>query len=346
MATKEVSARAKKIHQEAIVIDMLEPWFTAMDDWSEEEIGYLQTLVKAGVTAVNATIPYTPDDVANSVKRIAKLYKAIENSKFAKVAFTAADIEAAKKEGKTAVIIGAQDSVVIEKDLDFARAFKRLGLNVIQLAYYGQNYIGSGCAESVDRGISDKGKEAIKALNKLGILIDVSHCGDQTALEAAQFSAAPIALTHISPKVLCNFNRAKLDKTIKTVAEKGGVIGQCILSSFIYKEGERDKRQTLSDYVDLIDYMVKMVGVDHVGIGTDVTPFWTKDVWDFYNSHYIGMLMPRGYFPYEIRYPEGFDGMEDTINITEELLRHGYSDDETRKLLGGNWLRLVKEVWK
>ena len=346
MVTKEISERVQRLHKEAIVIDMLEAMFPAGENWSPAEIEYFKTLVDAGVTAVGATIPYVSDELPAAIKKICNLYKAMEGVENAKIAFTAADIESAKKEGKVAIIAGMQESVPFERNLDLIRVFDKLGIKVMQVAYYRQNYLGSGCVEQIDHGLTDRGREAIKELNRLGILIDVSHCGDKTAMDAAECSKAPIAITHATPATLVEMPRAKSDDTIKAVAERGGVIGQVILRPFCEKRDKMGVRATLSDFVDIIDYSVNLVGIDHVGLGMDITAFWTSEAYSAFANAFSGLIYPHKRPPLEDRFVDGFKSISDTIRITEELLTRGYSDDDIKRIMGGNWLRLLKEVWK
>lgn len=338
MTAREVSGRAWRVHKEAIVIDMLEAMMPAID------VRYFGTLVEAGVTAVHATIPDVTDDLPTAIKNIAKFYKIMEGSPEAKIALSGTDIEKAKEEGKSVIIAGMQESIPFEGNLDIIRIFHMLGVRVMQIAYFQQGYLGAGCAERVDHGLTDRGREAIKELNRLGILIDVSHCGDRTARDTAEASVKPIAITHSIPASLVDHPRAKSDETIRAIAQKDGVMGLTILTSFCERKDKVGIEPTLSDFVGLIDYVVDLVGVSHVGLGSDLAPFWKKEEYEAWHKAFGAMRGGRKARPFEERTVEGFT-ISDTIKVTEELLKHGYSDDETKKVLGGNWLRLVKEVW-
>lgn len=346
MTVKEISERVQGLHKEATVIDMLEGVFPAGESWSPAEMEYFKTLVDAGVAAVHGTVPFVSDDLPAAIIKICNFYKAMEGVENAKMAFTAADIESAKTEGKVAIIAGMQDSIPFERNLDLIRVFHKLGIKVIQLAYYHQNYLGAGCVEQIDHGLTGRGREAVKELNRLGIVIDASHCGDKTAMDAAECSKDPIAITHSTPATLVEMRRARSDDTIKAVAEKGGVIGQVIMTTFCEKRDKMGVRATLSDFVDIIDYLVNLAGTDHVGLGMDVVPFWTPEAYWAFGKAYPLLAYPHKQSPFEELYVEGFKGISDAIRITEELSRHGYSDDDTKKIMGGNWLRLLKEVWK
>ena len=167
-------------------------------------------------------------------------------------------------------------------------------------------------------------------------------------MDAVRISEAPIAITHATPATVVEMRRAKSDDTLKAVAEKGGVIGQVVMTAFCRKRDKMGARATLTDFVDIIDYLVNLVGVDHVGFGFDLVPFWTKTVWDGPEHMNIAtsILYPHKVARFEEVYVEGFNGISDTIRITAELVTRGYSDDDIKKILGGNWLRLIKDVWK
>jgi len=347
MAIGEISKLTQRVRREAIVIQGLEVLVASEGNqsWTQTQIGYFKTLSDAGVTAINGTISHPSDELSDAVKKISKFYRALEGTESAKIALTVSDIESAKKEGKVGVIMGMQGSIPFERDLDLIKVFYNLGVRVMQIAFYQQNYLGAGCAESVDHGLTDNGRVTVKELNKLGILIDVSHCGDQTAIDVAEASEVPIAITHSTPATLVDLPRAKSDRTIKAIAEDGGVIGQVMLD-FFNERKDRMGRPTLNDYIDNINYLVNLVGIDHVGLGFDLTPFWTKEVHDSFYVACPQIYSPHRFPIYEERYCKGFNGISNIIQVVEGLLRHGYSEDETKRILGGNWLRLFREVWK
>ncbi len=341
MVVEGISERAQRIHKEAIIIDMLQALFPPRD------AGYFKRAVESGISAIQCTIPHISDELPAAMAKTAQFMKLVEDSENAEFVTSAADIERCKKEGKLGIIAGMQDAIPYERDLGLIRLYYKLGFRTLQIAYFLQNYLGSGCVEKVDHGLTDRGKEAVKEFNRLGILVDTSHCGDKTTLDAAKASKGPIAITHTTPGALVDIPRARSDEAIKTVAERGGVIGQVIWSAFNERKGKLDVQATITDYVDMIEYMAELVGIDHVGLGLDLVPFWTEDdYWPFIKSHGVALIYPHKPKPFDQKYVEGFKDIEDTISITEELLRHGFSDDDTKKVLGGNWLRLLKQVWK
>ena len=343
MNIEELRKRSQRLHKEATIIDMLESLYPARD------VGYFSSLVDAGVAAVHATIPEVRSDLPTAIAEIAAFQKLMEATDVVKPVSQVSDIESAKREGKVAVIGGMQDSIPFERNLDLIRVFHKLGIRVVQLAYSRSNYLGAGCVESQDHGLTDRGREAIRELNRQGILIDVSHCGNRTSREAAEVSSVPIAITHATPSTLVEMPRAKTDDTLKAVAAKGGVVGQAMEYSFCEKRDRMGIPPTIADYVDIIEYLVHLVGIDHVGFGFDNAPFWKKeDYEEFFFISGLGdsLIYPHKSPPFEDFHLVGFNDMSDMIKITEEILRRGYSDDDARKILGENWLRLLKQVWK
>ena len=191
------------------------------------------------------------------------------------IALTAADIEKCKKEGKVAIIPGSQDGSIIEANVDNVDYLFRLGYRVIQLTYNRRNLIGDGCSERTDAGLSKLGIAVIERMNELGMLIDLSHVGPETTREATEFSNAPVCFTHANANALCEHFRNKSDEALKAVAEKGGVIGINVISS--YTRTRPDVEPDIEDYYNMMDYVVNLVGPDHVGIGTDISPDWSPE---------------------------------------------------------------------
>lgn len=250
-----------------------------------------------------------------------------------------ADLDKAKAQRKIAVIMGLQNADEFRNVKD-VKEFFQLGLRCAQLTYNTQNLIGSGSTERVDGGISDYGVEIIKAMNEVGMLIDVSHSGDRTTLEAIELSPRPIAITHSNCRALNNHPRLKTDEAIKKLAAKGGVMGITGVRMFV-----KDKDPTtIEDIVDHIDHVAKLVGVEHVGIGSDsdlmgydkMPPDQYKQLKAAYKASYA--------FRDKID-TEGFDHPRKVYELTEALLRRGYSEANIQAVLGGNFRRLLAESW-
>jgi len=355
MKVAEISERAQRVHKEAIVVDGVQAWrlpeleYLSPEENIERWRNVLKKVIKGGFTAINMTVTKREQDPGEAALETAKFLKQVEGCpEEAKIAVTAADIENAKREGKVALIMGMQGCRAYEDDLDLIRIFYKLGYRILQPSYSKQTYLSSGCAEPVDSGLTRLGKEYVKELNRLGILLDVTHCSDKTVIEAAELSKAPIALTHSCSRTFLEHLRARSDEAIKAVADKGGVIGQNFERPFCESKEKRGRRPTISDITDLVDYLVKLVGVDHVGFATDWCPFWTAEgkQWAIWMQKFADMVYPYTYYhSWDEMWPEAFGkDMAGIVAFTEELLRRGYSESETKKIIGGNWLRLIKEV--
>jgi membrane dipeptidase len=251
----------------------------------------------------------------------------------------AEDIDRAKAKQKIAVIMGLQNADEF-RDVKDVKAFYELGLRCAQLTYNSQNLIGSGSTDRVDGGVSDYGVEIIKAMNQVGMLIDVSHSGDRTTLDAVELSPKPIAFTHSNCRALNNHPRLKTDEAIRKLAAKGGVMGITGVRNFV-----KDKEPTtVEDIVDHIDHVVKLVGIEHVGIGTDsdlmgydhMPPDQYKKLKAGYKSSYA--------FRDKID-TDGFNHPRKIYDLTAALIHRGYSDANIQAVLGGNFRRLLGSTW-
>lgn len=250
-----------------------------------------------------------------------------------------ADIVRAKQDGKCAVIMGLQNADHFRRAED-VKAFFDLGQRCAQLTYNSQNRIGSGSTERVDGGVSDFGIAIIKAMNEVGMLIDVSHSGDRTTLDAIELSPKPIAITHSNCRALVDHPRVKTDEAIKALAAKGGVMGITGVRMFVKKTDPT----TIADVVDHIDHVVKLVGIEHVGIGTDSDLNGYDDTTPETNKMLRGAYKDSYAFREKIDV-DGFDHPLKMYDLTEELIRRNYSDANIRAVLGGNFQRLLTATW-
>ena len=251
----------------------------------------------------------------------------------------AEDIDQAKKQGKIAVIMGLQNADEFREPKD-VKDFYDLGLRCAQLTYNTQNLIGSGSTERVDGGITDYGVKIIEAMNDVGMLIDVSHSGDRTTLDAIELSPKPIAITHSNCRALNNHPRLKTDEAIRKLAAKGGVMGITGVRMFV-----KDKEPTtIEDIADHIDHVVKLVGIEHVGIGSDSDlmgyDHMPKDQYAKLKAAYKASYAFRDKID-----TDGFDHPRKVYDLTATLLRRGYSEANVQAVLGGNFRRLLGSTW-
>ena len=189
-------------------------------------------------------------------------------------------------------------------------------MRVIQITYNERNLLGNGCYERTDDGLSNFGVDAVKEMNRLGILIDLSHVGDRTTLETAEMSDKPVAATHANARSFVDHPRNKTDDALKLIAEKGGIIGATCWPPFLPNKFE----STLRDYGDAIDDMVERVGIDHVGIGTDYTIDRTKEWFDVLLSQQGTKWNPRRLnYPDTVTHPVGIETPDKFPSIADEL---------------------------
>lgn len=331
--TTEEEKRATELYQKATVIECLTYIPTL------HSLEYVEHIRKAGVTANHITVTETNATPRGALSTISGWYE-ISKKTNCTFADTAEDIVRAKKEAKVCIIMGSQNARMLDDDLGLVRIFHRLGVRIIQLAYAEQNYIASG-GEDVDGGLSLFGRKVIDEMNRVGILVDISHCGDKTVMDAIKYSEKPVAITHANPRRLVNHHRNKTDEQIQALAEKGGVIGLTAWTPIsMVKKGVRP---TLEDFLDFIDYVVKLVGPEHVGFGLDLTPNWDYNRADFekWASLYPNLAPPN----FEERLVEGIDHISKIKNISRGLVARGYSDEDILKILGGNFLELFRKTW-
>ena len=346
-AAAPLSAYPKKvvdIVQRALVIDMLAP---LKIDFNPDAFSFPLTDAEAdmfrtsGITAFHNSIGVGgPEAYAEALQFIAAWSGfAGRNSEVFSLVGRAEDIDRAKAARKVAVIMGLQNADQFRSPKD-VKDFYDLGLRCAQLTYNSQNLIGSGSTERVDGGITDYGVEIIKAMNEAGMLIDVSHSGDRTTLEAIELSPKPIAITHSNCRALNNHPRLKTDEAIKKLAEKGGVMGITGVRMFV-----KDKEPTtIEDIVDHIDHVAKLVGIEHVGIGSDSDLMgyddMPKDQYEKLKAAYKASYAFR-----EKIDTDGFDHPRKTYDLTAALLRRGYGEANIQAVLGGNFRRLLGATW-
>jgi membrane dipeptidase len=252
-----------------------------------------------------------------------------------------ADMEEAWKNGKIGYIVGIQNAEHFNTP-DDVNVFYHLGQRVSQLTYNKQNLIGAGSTDRVDGGVSDFGAAIIARMNELGMAVDVSHCGDQTTLDAFDISTAPVLITHSNVRKLAGGHvRCKTDEAIRKMAKSGGVMGISGVRNFV-----RDKEPTTIEHMlDHFDYVAKMVGVEHLGVGSDMDPDGYDDIpepgYSALKNSYKGAYKFRGKID-----TDGFDHPKKIYDLTEGLIRRGYSDADIELILGGNFKRALGDIWK
>jgi membrane dipeptidase len=327
--------RIQKIHEESVVIDACGGLGFAYPE-----------ILAGGINAISVTLAARSwegmDHVLNQIKRYYLLIGMARECVM--LVEEAEDILKAKREGKLGIIFGFQNASPIEKDLTSLDILYKLGVRIIQLTYDDANALGCGCRELTDTGLTRFGMEVVKAMNYLGILVDLSHTGYLTSRNVIEISEDPVSFTHANPSTLKDSPRNRPDDLIRMAAEKGGMIGLTTYAS--HNKSAPDKRPSLEDFLDQIDYVVQLVGVDHAGIGTDMFPGRTKNEYLLeFQSRYVTDTS-KGRPSFETRQVEGFSDISQFPRITEGLLSRGYTNEDCGKILGGNFYSLFQRVWK
>jgi membrane dipeptidase len=314
---------------------------------------YVPLLKNGGVDAYSVAIGWMKN-ARNTLDDMAFLYATLEaTADDVTLVTSAAEIEAAAQAGKIGVIMEFENTLPLDGDLHMIDIFCRLGLRIMQLTYQERNLVGDGCTERTDAGLSDFGIQVIERMNRLGIVVSLSHTGKRTCMEAIEVSQAPVIFSHSNPRALCDHPRNIGDEEIEAVARKGGVVGICAIGNYLRADSTPENPSTIEDYMDHVDYVVRLVGIDHVGIGLDLVEFeeaFTKhgvmSVRNLPPERYNRIFKPAYIPPIETwNCARGLESVAQLPNLTQGLLGRGYSEAGVAKIMGGNFLRVFREVW-
>jgi len=333
-------ADPSKVLTEALVVDACVTRFTF------EFPRYVGEMMKGGVNLGAVTVS-THEDFVGAVKRIDFVQKTVAGRRSEVVVTTVKEAREAKEKGKLAYALYFQNSKMILNDLSLLRAFHKLGVRVMQLTYNEQNTLGAGCCETWGSGLTYFGRDAVAEMNRLGVVVDLAHCNDATTLDAIQTSSQPVTISHANTRLISPTPRNKSDEIVKALAEKGGVIGATLFGPCVNLNG----RGKLEDIVRNIRHVVDMVGADHVGLGLDFARKFIDEgivaeesvikQWRPIRPDVFGSGSSDVYPPY----PVGLERHTDIINLVAALLEEGFSEQDVRKILGENFLRVYSRVW-
>ncbi|PIW28242.1 MAG: peptidase M19 [Rhodospirillales bacterium CG15_BIG_FIL_POST_REV_8_21_14_020_66_15] len=329
---------AQALHRDAIVIDGVCPLL--MDP---ANVSYY---LDGGLTAAIPTIAIR-ETAEQALRIFGRWHRFIAGHDRLRLARAAADIEAAKRDGDMAIVFHFQGTDAVEDDLDMLDAYKALGLGMVQLAYNVKCRVGDGALERTDAGLSLFGVDLVKRCNELGIVVDGSHTGYRTTMDAIEASTQPVVFSHANARALHPSPRNITDEQMRACAATGGIVGINGFPSFL---GE-DVRPTLDRFVAFIDYAVDLMGVDHVGLGIDyymgmdpIIPA-EKARARYDDAIRTGRWDAAVYPPPPHYFPEGIETPATLHNLTARLLARGYTAEDVRKVMGGNWLRVFRQVW-
>jgi len=346
---KEYSARAIDLMKQSTVIDMLgvltldfdkqARWFADPESFTTAD---LQPYKESGINIFHPAVGLGgPEAYARTLEFFASwnAFIADHDDDFMRID-SINDLKRVKKSNKIGILLGLQNSDQFRRpdDVDF---FRGLGQRVSQLTYNARNLIGNGSTERHDEGISDFGVAIIERMNKVGMAVDVSHCGDRTTLDAFEISKKPVLITHSNCRGLVpGHPRLKTDEAIKRVGQAGSVMGITGVRMFV----RAAEPTTLEHVLDHFDYVAKLIGPEHLGVGSDMDLYGYDAMPAELNKKLRASYKGSYGFREKIDI-EGLDHPQRMFDLTEGLIRRKYSDQDIQNILGGNFARVLTEIW-
>ena len=310
-------------------------------NWSEK---IFKINRKAKLDAIHVTVAYHEDfdEVLKNIKTWNNYFNNFKDLIFPGKNFK--DIEKAHRENKTAVFFGFQNCSPIGDNINLVEAIHNLGILFMQLTYNNQSLLATGCYEKIDSGVTRMGKEVIKEMNRLGIVIDMSHSAEKSTIDAINLSSKPIAITHANPSFWFDSKRNKSNVVLKALAESGGMIGHSL-----YPHHLKDKSNcTLKSFCEMIARTADLIGVKHIGIGSDlctghpdtVVEWMRNGKWTKTKDYGEG-TKENSSFP---KQPDWFVDASGFKNLEKGLKNIGFNEKETNDILGNNWYNFYKGI--
>ena len=299
---------------------------------------------EAGLDAVHVTIVYHEDydELILEIKKWEKLF--LENSDLIFLGRNSKDIEKAKLENKTAIFFGFQNCSPIEDDISLVEKIHSLGCRFMQLTYNNQSLLATGCYEKIDSGVTNFGKEVIKEMNRVGVVIDMSHSAEKSTFDAIELSEKPIAITHANPSFWHPAKRNKSNDLLKTLSQSGGVLGLSL-----YPHHLKDNSNcTLESFCEMVAKTAEIMEAKNIGIGSDlcldqpdsVVEWMRNGTWSKSTNFGEGSRNKPG-FP---KQPNWFEDARGFSNLENGLKKVGFSQNETNGILGNNWYNFYKSI--
>ena len=346
--TATAATQADSVYERGVVIDALANPGSMNVSWPPRgPLSQKQrdAIAASGITAINVTV--SADTFEATTRNIA-LWRGEADRYPTLLAIVGRheDIARAKKERTLGLILGFQNTEMLERDISRLEVYHRLGVRIIQLTYNDRNIIGDGCLEPGDAGLSSFGREVVERMNALGIAVDLSHCGTRTTADGIAHSNRPPLITHSGCREVYRHPRSKEDRELKGMADKGGVVGIYFMP-FI---GPGPGAPTVDMLMRQIDHAIKVCGVDHVGIGSDLSTAPIEETPEYLaeSKRFVDARKARGisapdeerplYIP-ELNHSRRIEG------VVRGLRQRKYSDDVIEKIIGGNFHRVFREIW-
>jgi membrane dipeptidase len=332
------AAGALEFHDRCIVIDAVCP--LVMDN-----PGYLSWYREGGVTALAPTMGST-ESARACLDRFGQWHRLLRERDDLLLVRRAADFQLAKRSARLGIYFHFQGADPIEDTLDLVDLYKALGVGMVQLTYNIKNRVGDGCEERTDSGLSRFGLRLVERLNQARVIVDCSHTGLRTSLDAIEHSQSPVVLSHSNIASVHPSPRNVPGELMDAIAASGGVMGMVGFPGMV----SSSTNPSLDQFIAHIDAAVERVGIDHVGLGLDYYTGQAGVVSDEvalrgYQEAINAGIWTTAYPPPPHHYPEGIETPRTLPNLTGRLLGRGYSQPDIRKLLGENWLRVMRTVW-
>ena len=307
-------------------------------------------MIRAGdITAVNVTCAIW-ENARETLEILGHWNRRLEeHSDLIVKADTPDDIRSAYEQEKTAIVLGFQNTSPIEDNIDFVGIFSALGVRIMQLTYNTQNLVGSGCYEPEDTGLSTFGRDVIREMNRHGVLVDLSHTGERTSMDAIEVSSHPVAITHANPRFIKQTQRNKSDDMLRALADSGGVIGLAAYPHLFAYDA------TVEQFCEMVARTVDLMGVEHVGIGTDQHLGFSAEEKKFWVQGRFSRSVPsfmsaQGFLAddwdgEDVEWASWIETPAGMPNIVRGLREHGFSPEEVEAIMGGNFLRVFEQVF-
>jgi microsomal dipeptidase-like Zn-dependent dipeptidase len=314
--------------QKPLVFDGLQ-----ISNWDRETI---EEIKRGDIHGIHATLAVweTPIEAIRNIADWNVLRN--ENSDLIEIATSSDDIRNSAEQGKVSVVLGFQNTSPFAQDYTLVEIFHQLGIRIAQLTYNIQNYVGGSCYDPEDSGLTRFGTRIVEEMNRVGMLIDLSHVGNKTSLNAIEASSKPVSITHANPLWFANTPRNKPDEVIQALVDRGGVIGACLYPNVI---GGQTTSQT--EFSSMVVKLVDQYGPEHVAIGSDMTRNWDKGYVNYLRD---GRWKPAANASWP-EWPAWFNSPEDFPKLAAGLLDAGLSENDLGLVMGENWLRLFETTF-
>lgn len=327
-----ISELGAALHREALVWDSTVPFSAPCYQHAE----LLRRIHVSGVDCVSLTTASDDDDMPLAMKKIAEdsVFFRNQPDRFVMVR-TVDDILSAKRDGKLAVLFAFQGTLPFDRHVGFVEMYYRLGVRQALMAYNQKNHVGDGCHERTDAGLSRFGVSLIQEMNRVGMIVDCSHTGYRTSMEVFEVAKGPVVFSHSNPRAIWEHARNIHDDQAKACARTGGVVGICGDGAFL-----PDNDASAEMLFKLLDYYCNLVGPEHVGIGLD----FVADT----KALMAQLRAAPDQYPDDQKHEADieFAAPEQLPELTDLMLRNGYDEAHIRGILGENWLRVARQVWK